>query len=147
MDNINSFLMVICNLNVENIYPKFLFFKTLLNLSFTIKVLMSFLMSLRQIHLIFLFFSLDKYTAIGVADGGGHVTGRDRLCTFTIRSNRYKGRNRTGELFSPTYPGTSYIINSSDLGDQEFIYPFSSRHLSQEYKMRLQVHRRARAEN
>ena len=40
---------------MSKIYPKFLFFKTLLNLSFTIKVLMSFLMSLRQIHLIFFF--------------------------------------------------------------------------------------------
>ena len=71
MDNINSFLMVICNLNVENIYPKFLFFKTLLNLSFTIKVLMSFLMSLRQIHLIFFLFFFSRQIH-------GHWSGRRR---------------------------------------------------------------------
>ena len=43
----------------------------------------------------------------------GHVMGKDSLCTFTIRSNRYKGRNRTGDLFSPTYPGLASRDHSS----------------------------------
>ena len=46
---------------------------------------------------------LEKYKNIGVADGQSY--GADSLCTFTIYGNKYKGRNKTGELFSPTYPG------------------------------------------
>ena len=50
------------------------------------------------------FISDEKYTRIGVADGQAY--GKDSLCTFTIYGNKYKGRNnKTGELFSPTYPG------------------------------------------
>ena len=75
--------------------------------------------------------SLDKYTAIGVMDG--HAMGKDRLCTFTIRSNKYKGRNRTGEIFSPTYPGTpQQVFHSSSqawqflMDHQDLSYPFHS---------------------
>jgi len=50
------------------------------------------------------FISDEKYTKIGVADGQSY--GKDSLCTFTIYGNKYKGRNKTGEMFSPTYPGT-----------------------------------------
>ena len=45
----------------------------------------------------------ERFTQIGVADGQAY--GKDSLCTFTIYGNKYKGRNKTGELFSPTYPG------------------------------------------
>ena len=52
----------------------------------------------------FEFISDEKYTKIGVADGQAY--GKDSLCTFTIYGNKYKGRNnKTGEMFSPTYPG------------------------------------------
>ena len=63
--------------------------------------------------------SLDKYTAIGVMDG--HAMGKDRLCTFTIRSNKYKGRNRTGEIFSPTYPGTPQQVFHSSSHAWQFL--------------------------
>ena len=54
------------------------------------------------------FFS-EKYTKIGVADGQSY--GKDSLCTFTIYGNKYKGRNKTGEMFSPTYPGILTFIS------------------------------------
>ena len=97
--------------------------------------------------------------------------GKDSLCTFTIRSNRYKGRNRTGDLFSPTYPGLhcqhrhqlSEIRTSlgkmADLVSSHIeiiIFPmilkphiilFSTRNLSEEHKMWLQVYRRSRPAN
>ena len=53
-------------------------------------------------NIIYCLFS-EKYKNIGVADGQSY--GADSLCTFTIYGNKYKGRNKTGELFSPTYPG------------------------------------------
>eukprot|EP00090_Calanus_glacialis_P014380 TRINITY_DN23170_c0_g1_i1.p1 TRINITY_DN23170_c0_g1~~TRINITY_DN23170_c0_g1_i1.p1 ORF type:complete len:870 (-),score=100.53 TRINITY_DN23170_c0_g1_i1:1263-3872(-) len=46
----------------------------------------------------------DKYTKIGVPDG--QVEGKSSLCTFQIHGSKFKGKNKTGELFSPTYPGT-----------------------------------------
>ena len=51
----------------------------------------------------------EKYTKIGVADGQSY--GKDSLCTFTIYGNKYKGRNKTGEMFSPTYPGTLLLFH------------------------------------
>ena len=54
------------------------------------------------------FISDEKYTSIGVADGQAY--GKDSLCTFTIYGNKYKGRNnKTGEMFSPTYPGVRLL--------------------------------------
>ena len=41
----------------------------------------------------------------------GQAYGKDSLCTFTIYGNKYKGRNnKTGEMFSPTYPGLRMLL-------------------------------------
>lgn len=45
-----------------------------------------------------------RFTNIGLPDG--NVEGKSRLCNFAIHGNKLRGRNRTEELFSPTYPGT-----------------------------------------
>ena len=55
-------------------------------------------------HLLF----LDKYTKIGVPDG--LVEGKSSLCTFQIHGSKFKGKNKTGELFSPTYPGIFIVV-------------------------------------
>jgi len=45
-----------------------------------------------------------RFTKIGVPEG--RVEGKSRLCNFAIHGNKFRGRNRSEELFSPTYPGT-----------------------------------------
>ena len=74
-------------------------------------------------NIIYCLFS-EKYKNIGVADGQSY--GADSLCTFTIYGNKYKGRNKTGELFSPTYPGN---IHPNQILDHEYWvrFPMSKR--------------------
>ena len=89
-------------------------------------------------YIIYLWF-LDKYTKIGVPDG--QVEGKSSLCTFQIHGSKFKGKNKTGELFSPTYPGKK-IVKKTYLIDK-----FLLRNLPKEYKMRLQVYWRPWTKN
>ena len=54
------------------------------------------------------------------------VEGKSSLCTFQIHGNKFKGKNKTGELFSPTYPGKK-IGKKTFLIDKFFIKELTRR--------------------